>query len=151
MNTLTVRNPQAAQIVFGMERAHTVKVATKYRGPVLIHAAGELNRKERTWDLPHEELLQCVIGMAELHEVERRNAGGYEWRFINAMVFPEPVSVYSRGESGLWELDGEDIVEQIQQAMRPAVAKEKLGYNRRLNEQITDSVHPRRRDGWVGD
>jgi hypothetical protein len=149
MKAVTVRNPIAAQVVFGMERAIFLKEGTRYRGPVLIHAAATLKTNERLWDLPHEELLQRVIGVVELADVARANTGWHQWRFVRPLVFAEPV--LARGLPGLWEIDGDDIAEQMEKAMTPAVAKVQLGYDRRMDERIADSVHPRRRDGWVGD
>lgn len=148
LNGITLKNPIAAAVVFGHERDILRRDTTRHRGMLLIHCAKECATKAQHWDLPHEDLRQHVIGLVKLVNVRRRNDGWYQWDFTLPHVFPEPFELC--GHPDVFEVEATDeLLAQVNAAMTPAAAKKHFRHYERL--QNPDSVHPRRRDGWVGD
>jgi hypothetical protein len=148
VNAITLRNPRAAAVVFGYDTDVLRRETTRHRGVVLIHAGKEYDTRVRAWDLPHEDLRQHAIGYVLLDDVRRRNDGWYVWDFKHPHVFPEPFEM--RGLPGMYPVEASDeLLKQLEVAMKPEQAKQHFRHYEQLANP--DSVHPRRRDGWVGD
>ena len=148
MNAITLKNPPAAAVIFGFDTDIVRRDTTRHRGMLLIHCAKEFATRARRWDLPHEDLRQHAIGLVKLVDVRRRNDGWYQWEFSVPLVFPAPFEM--RGHPDVFDAEATDeLIAQVKTAMTPEQAKAHFRHYEQLANP--DSVHPRRRDGWVGD
>ena len=132
MKALSIWQPWAQLLATGVKHDETRSWGTKYRGPILIHAAKrqmdytsefiELHRSpfykyfkvmgfgtyENILKLPYG----AIIGMAELVDCKKIDyafgnftVGRYAWRMEKPVLFDTPIP--AKGKQGLWEWEGE--------------------------------------------
>lgn len=121
---LSVRQPWASMIVWGLKTVEVRSWVTDYRGPVFVHAAKARDdyaiQRFELGDLPSG----CLIGTVELVDVELFDSsswdriadahlqigpfrpGLYAWHLANPKPLPKPVPY--RGGLGLFHISIED-------------------------------------------
>lgn len=121
---ITIWQPYAAAIACGLKRYETRGWATKYRGPLIIHASmrqlnsvgRELAEKYNILLNAHQtgefiaicDIVDCIEITAEFIEKQSETeknfgiwaVGRYAWKLEN--VRPLPRGIKSRGYQGLW-------------------------------------------------
>lgn len=120
MKALSIREPWASLIVLGIKRVENRSWGTKYRGPLLIHAANKFDRDGWDWVLQNAKRLGYpqilhfpppfmkggIIGVAELFAVSESSEMGLR-------SWPSEVSDASLqwffGPRGLWLRDARPL------------------------------------------
>jgi hypothetical protein len=125
MKCLTVRQPWAWLIIEGSKDIENRSWATKYRGPLLIHAGQHIDKEDAEYykqesaelglSWPDPLPTGCIIGMVDLVDVVTEHEsqwfdGPYGWVLANPRYYVEPLPY--KGRLGLYdvpdELLGED-------------------------------------------
>lgn len=121
MKALSIRQPWASLIVSGIKKVENRTRPTKYRGPLLIHAAAKydstghavlvgpdsrlLTRDEKLaliWGRAFYKTGGAIIGQADLvgcvqdHPSSWAEPGAWHWVLANAKAFDKPVSYPGR-------------------------------------------------------
>lgn len=121
MRAISLWQPWASAIVLGLKSVETRDWETKYRGPILIHAAKTWQRSQRDFAdyehsvgrLPERVPLGALLGVAELvncaatdeiefllDPIERRygdyTAGRFGWQLADVRRFVEPIGFTGR-------------------------------------------------------
>ena len=128
MKVLTVKNPWADWIIFGMGYGRgfshpDIKTTenrtwqTLYRGKIAIHVSKKLDiSKVRSWNARQEDLARWgsqagkIIGVVELYTIDKEfktgwdEAGLFHWRLRNPQPLKSPV--LAQGGLGLWDYAG---------------------------------------------
>jgi hypothetical protein len=136
MKAITLWEPWASYIACGMKRYETRSWATRYRGPLAIHAANRRLGEDEAdllidWPLPDGYRISwgAVIAICRLADCQRTedaipglrveatydreldlgNWGGgrFAWRLEAVERLEDPVFV--RGRQGLWEWDARRV------------------------------------------
>jgi len=134
MKALSMTQPWAQALFLGFKHYETRSWSTKYRGPLLIHAAKNFPKYAREFaaierllgrgesriaggaiigkvSLVHIWHVEELIG--QLSGLERRygdySPGRYAWEFVNPVLFPEPIPF--RGALGLFNVQ-ESLIAQ---------------------------------------
>lgn len=140
MKAISLWQPWASAIVQGYKKIETRSWSTRYRGPLLIHAAKSFPKVAQ--DFAAEQLAYgrgldrlprgAIIGVCNLVSVEHTHIlslsisalerlygdyspGRYGWELASARAFVEPIGY--RGAQGLFEVPHSVIAE----ALRPPV------------------------------
>lgn len=114
MKALTIRQPWAHAILHLGKDVENRSWPTRYRGPLLIHAAASLAPRYRLYAAelgldPSSLVLGSVVGMVELVDCVKgyhskwADAGSWHWILANPRAFVRPWG--QRGRLGLYELD----------------------------------------------
>jgi hypothetical protein len=114
MKALSIRQPWAHLVVTGRKRVENRAWATRYRGPLIIHAGVRwtdepIDEIENRHDIriPRDLPRGGIVGLVDLVDIVRRSddpyfTGPLGWVFANARVLPfRPVV----GRLGLFETD----------------------------------------------
>ena len=126
MKALTVCEPYASLIAYGNKRYETRSWATKYRGPLLIHA-GKSRKFMRIASIrglpeicPQYGTIIAVGELVAVHLITPEfmagltdeemecgfyTPGRYAWEIANVRAFPYPIE--ARGYQGIWNWKGE--------------------------------------------
>lgn len=103
MKCLTVRQPWAAAIIAGLKTVEYRSWATRYRGPLLIHAAAV---RARPADLAEYSTIDAarlvysaILGVVDVVDMEE-DACGFGWLLENPRPLAVPVAC--RGALSLW-------------------------------------------------
>ncbi len=103
LRCLTVRQPWAAAIVAGLKTEEFRSWATRYRGPLLIHAAARRADAAEMAEYPDLDpaLLVCsaILGVVDLVACEGDD-GDYEWVLERPRPLAKPFPC--KGKLGLW-------------------------------------------------
>jgi len=124
MKAITIWQPWAEFIAAGVKHNETRSWATKYRGPIAIHAAvkpirqvvpllsekafGLMVEKLEKASMANGELVACHLITEEylstLLDTEKAlgdySLGRYAWELRNVKELPEPIK--AKGQQGLW-------------------------------------------------
>lgn len=118
MKAITIWQPWAEFIAAGVKHNETRSWATKYRGPIAIHAAVKPIRQvvpllsEKAFGygeiIATAELVACHLITEEylstLPDTEKAlgdySLGRYAWELRNIKELPEPIK--AKGQQGLW-------------------------------------------------
>lgn len=132
MRAITIQQPWASRIAWGLKAYETRGWKTKYRGEILIHAG--MNRSHltlftpRPWEYP----LGAVLAVGTLSEVypTEEKAGGisseerdwgdwgpgrYAWHLTDVRALDHPIA--ARGRQGLWR-PSNSLVDQVRDSLR---------------------------------
>lgn len=128
MKVLSLYQPWATLVVLGAKKFETRSWATRYRGPLLIHASKKFPKAYRslTFQAPFNAALQFrswtilptgkIIGLVDLVDCAPTdpsaigknemsfgdwNPGRWAWKLEHAVAFNAPLP--ARGSLGLWE------------------------------------------------
>lgn len=109
VKALSIRQPWADAIVHGTKRVENRTWATRYRGPVLIHAS-TVRDPHTTVDGPWPDVRSAILALARItgchHSDDGRccgpwgDKGAYHWTLADVVPLPEPVPC--KGRLGLW-------------------------------------------------
>ena len=114
---LTVRQPWASLIVLGHKDIENRTWSTRYRGPLLIHAASVISRNDRIatrlrrihgFELPHKLPLGRIVGVVRLDGCISRSESpwfdgpvGWQLSGARALAFDRHIV----GRLGLWSVE----------------------------------------------
>ena len=148
MIAVSIRNPVASEVVCGLTSLVCLDAGcdVPFDGRVLIHAASWFKKGEHSTCM-HADVRDALIGVGWIDWIQQPTSHGtahYTWRFKRTVVFQTPIPAYSHRAVFEYQADDE-LLEAVRTAITPVQA---LAKSHRPNP---DSVHPRRRDGWVGD
>jgi hypothetical protein len=130
MKAITVHQPWATFLAYGVKRYETRGWSTNYRGPIAIHAGRSMEGLELLMDDEVESFVQkleltkavwtlgAVVAVGELTHIYRSedmrdhltplelalgnyDDGRFGWEISNVQLLPAPVFV--AGKQGLWE------------------------------------------------
>jgi len=135
MKALSMTQPWAQALFNGLKHYETRSWSTKYRGPLIIHAAKKFPRSAREFAATERALGRgdsriaggALIGKVELvniwhveelmgrlngieHLYGDYSPGRYAWEFVNPVVFPEPIPF--KGALGLFNVD-DNVIAQL--------------------------------------
>lgn len=117
---LSVRQPWASLIIWGLKTVEIRTWSTKYRGPLFIHAAKRADDAGMRRFYLDEPPCGCLIGMVDLVGVDKVTPtawkelagshlqiepfvrGLYAWHLENARPLPVPIPY--RGDRGLFDI-----------------------------------------------
>lgn len=115
VKTVTIRQPHVAAIFAGMKRYETRSWATRYRGPLAIHAGLAIDRG--AMGRAHEcglvlfprgaiigvvDVVDCVLGSTVSEECRRwGDWSGWAWELSNPRLLAAPIPML--GRLGLWD------------------------------------------------
>lgn len=131
IKAITLHQPWAAAVAFGMKRYETRSWATKHRGPMLIHAAKKWNatlaREAATFGIPRSKIILgaavCVVELVDCIEMTEEfilkqtsreimvgdwQVGRFAWRFKKAIRI-RPIKMRGRQSMFSVELDRSQI------------------------------------------
>lgn len=132
MKALTIREPYATFISFGIKKIETRSWKTNYRGKILIHAGLNKNFKIESKEIScliknmefnygniicEAELIDCIPMTEEyINELKNNNyqeylvghyeVGRYAWVLDNIKLIDKKISV--KGKLGIWNLEGDE-------------------------------------------
>jgi activating signal cointegrator 1 len=126
MKALSIRHPWVDLILAGTKTIEIRTWATRYRGPILLHASGAYGISEREAAArlrlppPEPERMSAIVGIAELVDcrpVRRedwKNAGlppleGKLWAWVFAGAHPIG-PVFHAGNRTLFEIDDAEVM-----------------------------------------
>jgi hypothetical protein len=136
VKALSLWQPWASAIALGHKLIETRSWSTRYRGPLLIHAAKTFPKEARDFAavergfgrMPERVPLGAIVCVAELYSVrpteeialisalEKRYGdytwGRFAWMLRNVQAFSEPIGY--RGAQGLFEVPDSIIKEVVQ-------------------------------------
>ena len=123
MKTLTIKQPYASMIINGYKKYEFRSWKTNYRGKLLIHAGGTVDKNDMLYFsyLNIEEYpTKCIIGECELvdcilidksfdqelHKLDDKvygrhsRVGEYAWKLDNIIIYKDKINIH--GKLGLW-------------------------------------------------
>lgn len=113
MRAISIRQPWAWAVVSGHKNVENKSQRTKYRGPVLVHAAQRFDNAGFDWldrhgiDYPDELDVGALVGIVEIIDCERNNnsewafPGFWHWVLDRPIEFKTPIAC--SGRLGLFE------------------------------------------------
>jgi len=122
LKALTIRQPWAQLIIYGIKDVENRSWQTKYRGPLLIHAGLTVDREDERYyrELCQEEDLPwptpvptgCIVGIVQLVDCVTESDsewfyGPFGWVLEKALQFETPIPF--TGRLGLYEVPDELI------------------------------------------
>lgn len=134
MKALTIRQPWAWAIIAGHKTFENRTWSTKYRGPLLIHAAKTMRMADyhdlggyaiedgfSPPELDEEYLKGGIVGIVDLVDIVTKSrdpwfGGPYGWRLENQRELP---FVPWKGQQGLFEIPDEVVAGVLGKARRP--------------------------------
>ncbi len=166
IKALTLHQPWASFIAYGLKQFETRNWATNYRGLIAIHAGKtqsaevedfDLYPRDMIFRLPYPLPLGAVVAVAQLvdcvptdklldddaisdNEYELGNfaRGRYGWKLEIIKRFDEPIP--ARGQQGLWDWDGWDGVIAEQPAPESQERLENISSHDELEQRILDRL-----------
>lgn len=152
MKILSIRQPWASLIVSGVKDVENRTWSTRYRGPLLIHAAqraddvtsDEIERRFG-FRLPPDMPLGGVVGVAELVDCVRGHASAWyapaHWAFVLAGSRPLAF-VKWKGSLSLRDAPA-DLLELLDLDQRAAAAQSSIDIRRSCNiDRVMSSASP---------
>ena len=123
---LSIRQPFTTFILFKLKDIEHRKYHTNFRGFFLIHSSKIPDHKfmkEYGFNKMHF-INGCLLGIAELIDVEHYGEDSYGWRLDNVYKFQEALDY--KGKQGFFEVElNEKIIEQVKKVL-PLVCWDKI-------------------------
>ncbi|HET6983776.1 MAG TPA: ASCH domain-containing protein [Myxococcaceae bacterium] len=118
MRAITIRQPWAELIVRGEKDVENRSWRTRHRGPLLIHAGGQADRKRfGEHGVPDDVQLGAIIGVVEVVDCtqEKTSAwheeGSWGWYLARPRRFKKPIPM--KGQRGLFEVLERKVAAQL--------------------------------------
>lgn len=124
MKALSIKQPWAWAIIYAGKPVENRSWATRYRGPIVIHASKTFDHEGYKWIAQNEDILGCklphwheirtggIVGKASIVDCVRSHSSNWffgPWGYV--LEGPEPLEfVPYRGQLGFFEIDQDNLI-----------------------------------------